>query len=127
MTINQMYSFVKWIMEDSDFTKEQKLKATKDIKKDIRRIMKPFNPDPFEETYHYRDDYGERFYIKEFFDYTFSEEEKEEFVKSQWQRVNCPWDCSGQRFTTSIRICNFKEPNSFGAMSCVYHFMSLDV
>jgi hypothetical protein len=122
-----MYSFVKWIMEDSDFTQEQKLKATKDIKRDIRRVMCPINTDLFEETVHYRDEYGESCYTKEFFEQTFSDEDKEEFIKDQWRHICSPYDCTGLRFTTSIRIINFKEPNSFGARSVVYHFMGLDV
>lgn len=127
MTIHQMYSFVKFIMEDSDFTLEQKLRATKDLKRDIRRIMKPLNTDPFEEIWHYRDEYGDSCYTKEFFDVTFTEEEKEEFIKDQWRHIYSLYDCTGKLFTTSIRVINFKEPNSFGAKSCVYHFMSRDV
>lgn len=127
MTMHQMYDFVRWIMEDSNFTLEQKLRATKDIKRDIRRIMKPLNTNPFDETYHYRDEYGDSCYTKEFFEYPFTDEEKEKFIENQWQTIHSAYDCTGLMFSTSIRICNFKEPNSFGAMSCVYHFMSRDV
>ena len=127
MRIEKMYELVKWIIEDSDLTQEQKLKLTRDIKKDIRKIMKPLNTDPFDPVYHYNDTYFDSYYIKEFFGSTFTEEEKKEFIEDQWRRICSPYDCTGQTFTQRIVICNFKEPNSFGAMSCVYHFLGLDV
>ena len=132
MDIRKEYFLINWIMNSPEskslgLTREQKLKFTKYSKEQIRKYMKPLNTDPFAETYHYRDEYGESYYTKEFFKYPFTEEEKEEFIEDQWRRINSPWDCTGMVFTTSIRICNFKEPNSFGAMSCVYHFLSRDV
>ena len=89
--------------------------------------MKPLNTDPFEETCYCRDEYGDSLYTKEFFNTPFTDEEKDEFIEDQWQRICSPYDCTGKLFTTSIRICYFKEPNSFGAMSVVYHFLSRDV
>lgn len=129
MTLRDKYKLIKWVMEEDDVNMklEKKLNIVKPFKKEIRQCMKPLNTDPFEETYHYRDEYGESFYSKEFFKYPFTEEDKEEFIKDQWQYIYSPYDCTGLRFTKYIRIFNFKEPNSFGARSVVYHFMGLDV
>lgn len=127
MTLKQKYELIKFVMETDDMNIEKKLNIVKPFKKEIRQYMKPLNTDPFVETYHYRDEYGESFYIKEFFEYPFTEEDKEEFIEDQWRRIYSPYDCSGLSFTQSIRIFNFKEPNSFGARSVVYHFLSLDV
>lgn len=123
--IKQYYIIIKWIMEDDNLTLEQKLKHTKEFKRDIRRICRPLKVDPFEETTHSQG-HLESYYIKEFFDVPFTEEEKEEFIKEQWRHINCPWDCTGLAFTQRIEICNFKAPNSFGAMSVVYHFLGID-
>lgn len=127
LPIRKTYSIIREVMNDDDLTLEQKLKFTKIFKQDLRKVLKPLNINPFEETYHYTDECGESYYIKEFFDEPFTEEEKEEFIKDQWRRIYSPYDCTGLAFTQSIRICNFKEPNSFGAMSVVYHFLALDV
>lgn len=125
--VRKSYEIIKWITEDEMLTQEQKLRFTKDIKADLRKVLKPLDTDPFKETYHYRDEYGESYYIKEFFDMPFTEEEKEEFIEDQWRHIYSPFDCTGQSFTRYISIFNFKEPNGFGARSVVYHFLSLDV
>ena len=128
MTIKQKYKFVKWVMEEcNEFDLKKRLDIIAPIKKEIRQCMKPLNTDPFEETYHYKDEYGESYYIKEFFDEHFTDEDKKEFIESQWRNIYSTYDCTGKSFTTSIRIFNLKEPNSFGAKSVVYHFLSLDV
>ena len=128
MAIKKKYELIKWIMEEcEEFDFKKRLDIVAPFKKEIRQIMRPLNVDPFEETYHYRDDYGESYYIKEFFEYPFTEEDKEEFIEDQWRRICSPYDCTGLAFSTSIRIFNFKEPNSFGARSVVYHFLSRDV
>ena len=127
MTIRQRYELIKYVMEWSEFPLEKRLKGLEQTKRELRKMLRPLKVDPFEETIHYRDEYGDSYYIKEFFDVPFTEEEKKEFIESQWQRICSPYDCTGLCFSTSIRICNFKEPNSFGAMSVVYHFLSRDV
>ena len=126
MAIEQKYKLVKWIMENDEFELAQRLKIAAPFKREIRYIMKPFNTDPFEETCHCRDEYGESFYTKEFFEYPFTDEEKEKFINDQWRHINSPYDCTGMAFTQRIVICNFKEPNSFGALSVVYHFLGID-
>lgn len=126
MTTKETYRFIHDVMEMDDFPLETRLKILEQTKRELRRRQK-HKINPFEETYHYRGDDWESYYSKEFFHSTFTEEEKEEFIESQWIRIYSPYDCTGRKFTTSIRICNFKELNSFGAMSCVYHFFSLDV
>lgn len=126
-TIRQSYEFINEAMEMTEFPLERRLKILEKTKRYLRKSLRPLNTNPFSETYHYRDEYGESYYIKEFFDEYFTEEEKEEFIEDQWRRIYSPYDCTGLAFTTSIRICNFKEPNSFGAKSVVYHFLSLDV
>ena len=82
MDIRKKYELIKWIMEDcNEFDLKKRLNIAAPFKKEIRQIMKPLNTDPFEETCHYRDEYGESFYTKEFFDMPFTEEEKEEFIE----------------------------------------------
>ena len=129
MTLRQKYEFIRDVMnfDDIPLNRQKKLNIVKETKREIRRLMTPLNTDPFEETYHYRDNNYDSYYIKEFFDSAFTEKDKEEFIEDQWRRIYSPYDCTGLAFTTSIHICNFKEPNSFGAMSCVYHFLSYDV
>lgn len=127
LTVKQSYELIKYVMKWSEFPLEKRLKSLEYTKRELRKMLKQTNTDPFKETYHYRDESGESYYIKEFFNFNFTEEDKEEFIESQWQRIHSPFDCTGRSFTTSIRICNFKEPNSFGAKSVVYHFLSLDV
>ena len=127
MTIKQRYELIKYVMEWSEFPLEKRLKGLEQTKRELRKMLRSLKVDPFEETYHYRDEYGDSYYIKEFFDMPFTEEEKIKFIESQWQRIYSPYDCTGLSFTTSIRICNFKEPNSFGARAVVYHFLSRDV
>lgn len=127
LTVKQSYELIKYVMEWSEFPLEKKLKGLEYTKRELRKMLKPLNVDPFEETYHYKDEYGDSYYIKEFFDVHFTDEEKEEFINDQWQRIHSAYDCTGKCFTTSIRVFNFKEPNSFGARSVVYHFMSRDV
>lgn len=126
-SIKESFEFINLIMSTTDLSLQQRLNITENEKRNLRRKLKPFDTDPFKETYHCRDERGESYYIKEFFDKPFTEEEKEEFVENQWRRIHSAYDCTGLAFTTSIRICNFKEPNSFGAMSVVYHFLALDV
>lgn len=128
MSTKQKYELIKWIMEEcKEFDLKKRLEIVAPYKKEIRAHIKSTSFDPFEETYHYRDEYGDSYYIREFFEYPFTEEDKEEFIEDQWRRICSPYDCTGLSFTTSIRIFNFKEPNSFGARSVVYHFLSRDV
>ena len=126
-SIKESFEFINLIMSTTDLSLQQRLNITENEKRNLRRRLKPFDADPFEKTYHCRDESGESYYIKEFFETPFTEEEKEEFIEDQWRRIHSAYDCTGLAFTTSIRICNFKEPNSFGAMSVVYHFLALDV
>ena len=126
-TIRQSYDFINEVMEMNEFSLERRLKILENVKRDLRKMLRPLDTDPFKETYHYKDEYGESFYIKEFFDMPFTEEEKEEFIENQWRHIYSPYDCTGLTFSTSIRIFNFKEPNSFGARAVVYHFLGLDV
>lgn len=127
MTIKQRYELIKYVMEWNEFPLEKRLKGLEQTKRELRKMLRPLKVDPFEETIHYRDEYGNSYYIKEFFDVPFTEEEKKEFIENQWQRICSPYDCTGLCFSTSIRIFNFKEPNSFGACAVVYHFLSRDV
>lgn len=126
-TVRQSYELINDVMQMKEFPLECRLKILKNIKHDLRKVLKPLDTNPFKETYHYEDEYGEGYYIKEFFTEPFTEEEKEMFIKNQWRYIHSLYDCTGKPFTKSIIICNFKEPNSFGAMSVVYHFLGLDV
>lgn len=126
MSLRSDFSVVHWIMntESLPLSREQRLKSTENMKRSIRQSLSCKDTRP---KYHYRDECGESFWFKEFFNTPFSEEEKEEYIENEWRHIYSPWDCTGQVFTTDIKIINFKEPNSLGKMSVVYHFMALDV
>ena len=127
MTIRQSYELIKYTMEWKEFPLEKRLKGLEHTKRELRKMLRPLKIDPFKETYHYGDECGDNYYIKKFFDMPFTEKEKKEFIENQWQKIYSPYNCTGLSFTTSIRICNFKEPNSFGARAVIYHFLSRDV
>lgn len=131
LTEREYYKFIKDFMESDDIqmTLKQKHRFLEFEKRNHRQAIKFRNTrkaDPFRETFHYRPDCDDSYYTKEFFDEKFTDEEKEEFINDQWRHINSPYDCTGMTFTQRIVICNFKEPNSFGALSVVYHFLGID-
>lgn len=125
-SLRQDFDFVHWVMNESELNVPlaTRLDITKNIKRKIRNLLARNDHSP---KFHYRDDSGESFWFKEYFNTTFSDEEKEEYIENEWVEINSPYDCTGRAFSTSIKIINFKEPNSLGKMSVVYHFMALDV
>ena len=129
LTTRESYSLIKEVMSWEDFPLEKRLNCLKSTKQTLRQKLKPLEKDPFDPVFHVSDEYpyGGHYYSKEFFDTTFTDEEKSIFIEENWEHIPYyPWDCSHQRFSMRIEICNFKEPNSFGAMSCVYHFYGID-
>lgn len=124
MNIKELILFIRKVENIKEFYKSYQDKILEPYRKDLRRMLNR-NVNTIWESTHCKDDTS--YYIKEFFITPFTEQEKEEFINEQWQHTGYAFDCTGRPFTTSIRICNFKEPNSFGAMSVVYHFMAIDV
>lgn len=105
-------------------SRQQRLKSVENFKKRVREKLKRYNNRSEEDKIHYSED-GESCWYKEWFNYTFTEEDKKEFVEDNWVHINLPWSPTGRWFTSHIAICNVET--SFGAKSVVYHFMGLDV
>ena len=109
-----------------DLTRQQKLKALEKTKKRIRNKLKEiYERDEQKEIVFGADEYGEGWIVKEWYDSPFTEKEKQEYIESEWIRINCPWDCTGQSFTRWISI--FNVDTSFGKRAVVYHAIGLDV
>ena len=127
MTTRELYRTINFIMNDCDIAempREKRLKIAESFKREVRQRNKHSE----EDVIHFGGkNYGDSFYSKEFFDQPFTEEEKEEYIDSNWIRINSPLDCTGLKFTNAIYIFNFKEPNGIGARSVVYHWYGLDV
>ena len=102
-------------------SRQQRLKSVESFKKRIREKLKRYNE---VDDIHYSED-GESYYYKEWFDYPFTEEDKQEFIEDNWVHINAPWSPTGRWFTSHIAVCNVET--SFGAKAVAYHFMSLDV
>ena len=80
-SLRQDFDFIHWIMNESELNLPlaTRLDITKNTKRKIRKILSCDDPN---HKYHYRDEMGESFWFKEFFNTTFSEEEKENLFKS---------------------------------------------
>ena len=123
--IRNEISLLKALMEikvEKEVSRQQRLKSVENFKKRIREKMKRYNNR--EEDVHYNKD-GESCWWKEYFNESFTEEEKREFIEDSWQHINLPWSPTGQWFTSHIAVCNVET--SFGAKSVAYFFMGLDV
>ena len=101
-------------------SRQQRLKSVENFKKRIREKLKRYNE---ADDIHYSED-GESYYYKEWFDYPFTEEDKQEFIEDNWVYINAPYSPTGRWFTSHIAVCNVET--SFGARAVAYHFMSLD-
>lgn len=123
MTDRECFSFIHMIMNCDDLTLKEKHAFTKYTKKEVRDRLKEQDRDY---EYHDLSDDGSEFYIKEYYDEPFTEEEKLDYIEANWRRITAPWDCTGQTFSRRIRIINLKEPNSLGVHAIVYHFMAID-
>lgn len=109
-----------------DLTHEQVLKAIEKHKKRIReKRANIYKRDEEREIIIQYDKDGEGWITKEWYDFTFTDEEKKEYIEDHWQRINCAWDCTGLVFTRWISIFNVET--SFGGRSVVYHAKGLDV
>jgi hypothetical protein len=49
--------------------------------------------------------------------------EGKEILKGNWMRINCTWDCSGQRFTQHMSFFYIPAENKM----IYYHFTALDI
>ena len=109
-----------------DLTHQQKLKALEKTKKRIRQELKDiYEREEQKEIVIGADECGESWIIKEWYDSHFTEEDKKDYIESNWRRINCAWDCTGLSFTRWISI--FNVDTSFGKQAVVYHAIGLDV
>ena len=120
--ISLLNSLMNLEIDGYDISRQQHLKSVADFKRYVRKKLAKFNNRTDER--HYSED-GESYYYKEWFDEAFTEEEKQEYIKANWQSINnFPWSPTGQWFTRDIIICNVNT--SFGAKAVAYTFMGLD-
>lgn len=102
------------------------LEKLKDYKKSIRSRMNQIyiRDEEQKEIVQYEED-GSGWIEKEWYDFHFTNEDKEEYIEANWHHTNCAFDCTGRVFTGWISIFNVET--SFGAKSVVYHAKRLDV
>jgi hypothetical protein len=119
--ISLLRSLIDLEIEDYGISFNQHLKSIVGLKKLIRKKLADYNNRT--DDRHFNSD-GESFYYKEWFDYPFTEEDKQEFIEDNWVSINLPWSPTGKWFTSHIAVCNVET--SFGKKAVAYHFMSLD-
>ena len=122
--LRRLYSSIKDIMELDMIPLQKRIKGVEHLKREIRKIIARSNDKYPEEVRHYSSD-GESYYYKVWFDYPFTEEDKQEYIEDNWQHINLPWSSTGQWFTRNIVVCNVN--GSKNGRAVVYHFMGLDV
>ena len=120
--IRESFSIIKDIMNMEEFPYEKRIKFAEPFKRKAREKLKRYNNKI--DDVHYSED-GESLWWKEYFDAPFTEEEKQEFIEERWVNVYSHYSPTGQWFTRHIAVCNVDT--SFGAKSCAYFFMGLDV
>lgn len=121
--LRQEFSLLKDLMEikiAKGVSRKQRLKSVENFKKRIREKLKQYNE---VDDIHYSED-GESCYYKEWFNYSFTEEDKQEFIEDSWVHINFPWSPTGQWFTRNIVVCNVNGSENGKAVA--YIFMSLD-
>ena len=120
-TQRDLFSAINFIMNITECPLQKRLSSTEKLKREVRQRIAYANAYPQER--HYSED-GESYYYKEWFDYPFTEEDKQEFIEDNWVHINAPWSPTGRWFTSHIAVCNVET--SFGKKAVAYHFMSLD-
>lgn len=115
----------QWLLEKG-IPREERLHKLEKHKKRIRQKMKDIykRDEESEIIFHAAED-GTGWIEKEWYSEPFTDEEKEEYIDMRWQRIHCPWDCTGLAFTRWIEI--FNVDTSFGKCAVVYHAKGLDV
>ena len=120
--LRESFSIINDIMNMENFSYEKRLKCAEAFKRKAREKLKRYNNR--EDDIHYAE-HGESCWWKEYFDESFTEEEKQEFIEDRWVHIYEPWSPTGKWFTKHIVVCNVDT--SFGAKSVAYFFMGLDV
>ena len=114
------------ILIEKGVPRRQCLEKLEKHKRRIRQTLKDiYERDEQKEIVFGCDEYGESWIVKEWYDCPFTEEDKKEYIESEWIRINSPFDCTGLGFTRWIRI--FNVDTSFGKRAVVYHAIGLDV
>jgi hypothetical protein len=72
---------------------KKRLKCAKAFKRKAREELKRLNSRT--DDIHYSED-GEHCWWKEYFDSSFTEEEKQEFIKDRWVHIYEPWTPTGK-------------------------------
>ena len=121
--LKRLYESVKDIMELDMIPLQKRYKGTEHLKREIRKIIARNNDKCPEEVRHYSSD-GESYYYKEWFNYPFTEEDKQEYIEYNWQHINSPYSPTGRWFTRNIVVCNVNGSKNGKAVA--YIFMGLD-
>ena len=117
-----LYALLTLEVPNHEISYDKKLKMTEPVKRKIRENLKIYNNR--EDNIHYSED-GESCWWKEYFDSTFTEEEKQEFIEDRWVHIYEPWSPTGKWFTRHIAVCNLNGSENGKAVA--YFFMGLDV
>ena len=121
--LRKSFSIINSIMSMEDYSYEKRLKFAEPFKRKAREELKRLNNRV--DYIHYPTEDGESCWWKEYFDYTFTEEEKQEFIEDRWVHIYSPYDCTGKWFTSHIAVCNLNGSKNGKAVA--YFFMGLDV
>ena len=116
-----LFSAIKFIMDTEESPLQKRIDATERLKRRVRERIAYVNENPQER--HYSED-GESYYYKEWFDYPFTEEDKQDYIEDSWIHINLPWSPTGKWFTRNIVVCNVSGSKNGKAVA--YHFMGLD-
>ena len=118
--------YLNQLMIDKGVSHEEYLKKLEKHKKRIRRNLKNIyeRDEEREMIFHAAED-GTSWIKKEWYDSYFTDEEKEDYIESNWITINSAYDCTALPYTQSISIFNIDT--SFGKRAVVYHSIGLDV
>ena len=119
--ISLLNSLINLEIESYDISRQQHLKSIEGLKKLVRKKLAEYNNKI--DNRHFASD-GESYYYKEWFDYSFTEEDKQEYIEDNWVHINLPWSPTGKWFTSHIVVCNVNGSKNGKAIA--YHFMGLD-
>lgn len=120
--ISLLRSLMNLEIEGYDISRKQHLKSIEGLKKLIRKKLADYNNRTDDK--HYTSEDGESYYYKEWFSYSFTEEDKQEYIEDNWQHINLPWSPTGLWFTRNIVVCNVNGSENGKAVA--YHFYGLD-
>ena len=123
--ISILKCLAKWML-DKGVPREEYLNKLEKHKKRIRQKLKEiYERDEQKEIVFGCDKHGEGWIVKEWYDSPFTDEEKQEYIESNWRTIHSLYDCTALPYTRWISI--FNVDTSFGKRAVVYHAIGLDV